>query len=44
MDSSKFGRVSLVRVCGLDEVDTIITDGGVPSAWRERLGDRLVVA
>lgn len=28
-DSSKFGKASLVRVCGLTEVDTIITDSGV---------------
>jgi len=44
MDSSKFGRKSLVRVCGLESVGRIITDGGVPPAWRDRLGDRLQVA
>ena len=44
MDASKFGRKSLVRVCGLDEVDRIITDDSIDSAWRDRLGDRLVVA
>lgn len=43
MDSGKFGRQSLVRVCGLDEVDTIVTDDGVPASWREQLGERLVV-
>ncbi|MEX0886331.1 MAG: DeoR/GlpR family DNA-binding transcription regulator [Phycisphaeraceae bacterium] len=44
MDSSKFGRKSLVRVCGLDEVDAIITDDGVDAVWREALGERLQVA
>lgn len=44
MDSSKFGRKSLVRVCGLDEVDRIVTDAGIDPAWRDRLGDRLAVA
>ncbi|MEX1015265.1 MAG: DeoR/GlpR family DNA-binding transcription regulator [Phycisphaeraceae bacterium] len=44
MDASKFGRKSLVRVCGLDEVDQIVTDDGVDPVWRERLGERLTVA
>lgn len=44
MDSSKFGRKSLVRVCGLEEVEQIVTDAGVPEAWRQRLGERLIVA
>jgi DeoR family fructose operon transcriptional repressor len=44
MDSSKFGRKSLVRVCGVGEVDTIVTDGKVDSSWCDQLGDRLVVA
>ncbi|MEX0775313.1 MAG: DeoR/GlpR family DNA-binding transcription regulator [Phycisphaeraceae bacterium] len=44
MDSSKFGRKSLVRVCGLAEVHRIITDGGVGEEWRQQLGERLVVA
>lgn len=44
MDSSKFGLKSLARVCGLDELERIITDDGVDAAWRDRLGDRLVVA
>lgn len=44
MDSTKFGRKSLVRVCGLNEVDEIITDQGVGDQWRQRLGDRLVIA
>jgi len=44
MDSTKFGRKSLVRVCGLNEVDQIVTDEGVAPQWREAMGDRLVVA
>jgi len=44
MDASKFGRKSLVRVCGLSEVDQVVTDTGVDDAWRDRLGDRLRVA
>ena len=44
MDSSKFGRKCLVRVCGLDEVSQIVTDSGVDPSWRQELGDRLVVA
>ncbi|MFW6032517.1 MAG: DeoR/GlpR family DNA-binding transcription regulator [Phycisphaeraceae bacterium] len=44
MDSSKFGRKSLVRVCGVEEIGRIVTDPGVDGAWRQRLGDRLVVA
>ncbi len=43
MDSSKFGRKSLVRVCGLDEVDQLISDNAIDQAWRDRLGDRLVI-
>ena len=44
MDSTKFGRKSLVRVCGLDEVDQLITDQAVSSAWRDQLGSRLKIA
>lgn len=44
MDSGKFGRKSLSRVCDLDEVDLIVSDERIDPAWRERLGDRLAVA
>lgn len=44
MDSSKFGRKSLVRVCGVHEVDRIVTDDQVGEAWERRLGERLLVA
>jgi len=43
MDASKFGRKSLVRVCSLDEVDQIVTDGNIDQTWSQRLGDRLHV-
>lgn len=44
MDSGKFGRKSLTRVCGLDEVELIVSDGGLDAGWRDQLGQRLVVA
>ena len=44
MNSSKFGRKSLVRVCGLDEVDYLFADNAVDQAWRDQLGERLVMA
>lgn len=44
MDSSKFGRKSLSRVCSIDEVDQLVTDQGIASEWVDRLGERLVVA
>jgi DeoR/GlpR family transcriptional regulator of sugar metabolism len=44
MDSSKFGRKSLARVCGVSEVDQIVTDAGVESSWRSELPGRLVIA
>jgi len=41
MDSSKFDRKSLVRVCTLDEVDLIVTDDGVEVEWSQTLGEQL---
>lgn len=43
MDSSKFNRKSLTRVCSVSEVDLIITDPGVTQEWREQLGERLQI-
>ena len=46
-DSTKFGRTSLVHLCGLGEVDVVVVDDDVPGEWREKLlaaGVRLVVA
>ena len=36
-DSSKFGRKGFGRICGLDEVDQIITDQGIDPKIRSRL-------
>ncbi len=44
MDSSKFGRKSLSRVCSLQELDQIVTDSAIDPQWPRQLGDRLVVA
>ncbi|WP_432800241.1 DeoR/GlpR family DNA-binding transcription regulator [Poriferisphaera sp. WC338] len=44
MDSSKFGRKSLARVCDCEELDLIITDAAIDPQWQKELGDRLVIA
>ncbi|TVP97367.1 MAG: DeoR/GlpR transcriptional regulator [Planctomycetaceae bacterium] len=36
-DSSKFGRASLSRLCGLGEVDGVITDKRLTTDWQNRL-------
>ena len=36
-DSSKFGRKGFGRICGLQDVDQIITDRGIDSKTKERL-------
>ena len=33
LDSSKIDRRSTFRICGLDEVDTVISDGRLPSEF-----------
>ncbi len=46
-DSSKFGKVSLSRLCGLEEMHTVVTDSAVESAWKTTLasaGVELVLA
>jgi DeoR family transcriptional regulator, fructose operon transcriptional repressor len=43
IDSTKFGRKSLARICGAEELDLIITDDGVNERWRKMLGDRVQV-
>ncbi len=46
-DSSKFGKVSLSRLCGLHEVNAVVTDSGINSVWKDQLemaGVRLVLA
>lgn len=44
MDATKFGRKSLVKVCGIEEVDLTVTDASIEKTWVDRLGDKLVVA
>ena len=36
-DSSKFGKRALSRVCALDRIDTLITDKGISSEYKEEL-------
>ena len=36
-DSSKFGKVSLSRLCGLHEVHAVVTDSNLESRWKEHL-------
>ncbi|MEW4567546.1 DeoR/GlpR family DNA-binding transcription regulator [Tautonia sp. JC769] len=38
-DHSKFGRLSLTRLCGLDEVDRVVTDSRISGDDREMLED-----
>lgn len=46
-DSSKFGKSSLARLCELGQVQMLVSDDGLSTAWRERLtaaGVNLVLA
>jgi len=43
MDSSKFGRKSLVRTCGVTDVDQVVTDAAISSTGVDRIGSGLVV-
>ena len=46
-DSSKFGKVSLSRLCGLHEVHAAVSDGAIESGWKQRLesaGVQLILA
>jgi DeoR/GlpR family transcriptional regulator of sugar metabolism len=46
-DSSKFGQQALVRLCGLNEVDVIVTDGEISSEHRKQIEDagcQLIIA
>lgn len=36
-ESSKFGHSELVHLCDLDRVHCVVTDDGLPTAWRSRL-------
>ena len=37
VDSSKFNKVSFVKVCGLSDVDTVVTDENPGESWKESL-------
>ena len=39
-DHSKFGQLSLAKLCGLDEVSRIIVDGGLDDEYRAMLDQR----
>lgn len=42
VDSSKFDKISFVRVADIDDVDVIVTDKEPPSHWVEHLNDKNV--
>ncbi|HMO24813.1 MAG TPA: DeoR/GlpR family DNA-binding transcription regulator [Tepidisphaeraceae bacterium] len=47
IDSGKFGQQALVRLCGLDQIDVIVTDAEPPAADRKRISDagcKLIIA
>ncbi|BDG60156.1 DeoR/GlpR family DNA-binding transcription regulator [Caldinitratiruptor microaerophilus] len=39
-DSTKLGRVGLVAVCGVDRIHTLVTDSGIPPAFRAALEEQ----
>ncbi len=39
VDSSKFNKVSFVKVCGVNDVDTIVTDVDPGEKWKEHLAE-----
>lgn len=40
-DSSKFGKVSLSQICGLDDVDRVVTDSELDNRWIETFESRI---
>lgn len=42
-DSSKFGKKSFARICGMEQIDEIITDNGISSAAQAKLEDMGIV-
>lgn len=38
-DSTKFGRASLSRLCGMNEVRTVVTDQDIAQTWQKQLRD-----
>ena len=46
-DSSKIGKCGFGRICGIEEVDTLITDSGINPKIKDRieaLGVEVIVA
>ncbi|HEY1684830.1 MAG TPA: DeoR/GlpR family DNA-binding transcription regulator [Tepidisphaeraceae bacterium] len=46
-DSTKFGQQSLVRLCQLDQIDTVVSDESLPEEYRQQIrncGCELVIA
>lgn len=46
-DSSKFGKRGLSRICGVDQIDVVVTDSGIPDNIKRYLAEhdvRLVIA
>lgn len=39
-DSSKFGKRGLGRICGIDQIHTIVTDSGIPSSIKKTFEER----
>jgi DeoR/GlpR family transcriptional regulator of sugar metabolism len=40
LDHSKFGRKSVLPMCGLEEIDVVVTDSGAPAELVEALRGR----
>lgn len=40
MDSSKFGKRGLSRVCGMDSINTIVTDSGIPDGIKRMIEEK----
>ena len=38
-DSGKLGHSELARLCGLDEIDRLVTDDGISEDWKNRFED-----
>lgn len=40
VDSTKFDKVSFVKVCGMQDIDTVVTDTNPGEKWQERLAEQ----
>lgn len=40
VDSTKFDKVSFVKVCGMQDIDTVVTDADPGEKWKERLAEQ----